>query len=243
MAEASPVSLEGVRFSVHPASELDVATWRDIQMLERVAFSASFREHAKTGGVDNFVHWNDPDYFRESRINPQIAVERGDLNPGLFARPVATLARHEGKLVGYAYVADNTSGSPIQRQLKMLTPPGLPVPVVGGKRYAWERELAIDPKARRQGIAKVLSYLALETRHREQPLTAYVWPGLKQELWVKLHAEFDFNFRGSSRVDVFKDGSEPIHQNRLVGKVGFVLDKIMEDERAKHTIETAKALM
>jgi len=175
MAEPN-FQLSGINFEVIAPRSVSRAIWHDLQNLGERAFEEALPDRSSTE-VERLFHHDDPATFREARLNPLVDVRAGRLREGQFAKPLVALAyRPDGMPIGYAYSADNTSGgSRLERILKMRTPPVVPVPKIGGKRYVWFREIAIDPEFQHRGIAHALGYLSLEKRRPKQPVTAYVW--------------------------------------------------------------------
>ncbi|HVC36128.1 MAG TPA: hypothetical protein VNE40_01615 [Candidatus Dormibacteraeota bacterium] len=232
---------EQLSWRVVPPEALGEDEWRAVQGLMRDAFTADLAFKVGLRGVNRLTNWAEPDYFRESRLNPQVAVQKGDLHPGNFQNLLVTLAYEGNEPVGYLYSADNTSGhKPSTRWLKMHTPPSLPLPKIGSRKYAWQREIAVHPDLRQQGIAHVLGYLSLAERHPKQPVTAYVWPRLLPHIFGSLREQFAFRDTTLETVYPF-DSKKGTQQLRLVGVAGKIIERIIEPPETKSAVESAKA--
>src|SRR3989344_2582805 len=110
MAEALEFHIRGIRMATEAPSALDEDAWRAIQGLEREAFRAGL-EGWSPQEVDSLVHWDEPDYFRDSRINPVLAQERGDFRKKQdWRKPLVTVAYDGDVPVAYTYMSDNVSG-------------------------------------------------------------------------------------------------------------------------------------
>ncbi len=224
----------GLDFYVGSPDALEDDTWREIQAVEREAFANELLDRPQAD-IDYLIDWDDPEAFRASRLDPQEAVRRGRLyKDQSFRKPLVALAANEDRVVGYAYMADNTSGNFVERQIKML---GV------AKRYAWLREIAVLPEYQHRGIAHVLTYLSLERRDSLQPVTAYVWEENASARGL-LHS---FGFERSPQDQVpadfkaFGEYARPAKMYRLAAKsASLVLLKILTNPGAYSAIKAVK---
>lgn len=219
-----PVDLEGIRLIRRYPYSITDNEWQEIQGLEREVFADSIAGQRTPDEIDHYLQWGDPAAFIDGRLDPEVAVRQGRLNPGEFARPVVVTA-HEGKdLVGYTYLADNTT--PPLEKIKMLTPPSWNVPKVGGKRYAWAREMAVHPDYQYRGIGTVMALLALEMRKPKQPVAVYTL----SEMQVVNDAlrRYGLNETGDQTSPTFGENSKPTTVTRWSNvSVGKVMEKIL----------------
>lgn len=229
----------GLRFEVLPPEELLDEQWADIQTLERAAFNEAFPNREQIE-IDNVLRWGNLRVFKDARINPASDIDRGRLKAGQrFGKPIVGLAYDNEHLTGYVYSADNASGSRAMVQAaKMLVPT---------RRYAWFREISVQPEYQGRGIAHVLGYLSLEQRNPLQPVTAYVWldnPRMRA-LSCYLVNNLDFERKPSSVTAKRPFGalSDPVAQERLAAKSsGRVMSSIATMPRAADAITHAKRI-
>lgn len=167
-----------VRFVELDPSQLSRETFGEIQLLHRSAFEAS-NPGRRQSEYDYFAQMNDPEGFRQGRIDPTYDMERGRLRKDqLFKRPSVILAYLKQHLVGELYSVDNTSGhTDFERDLKMKVPPVLSIPKFGHRRYLYGREIVVDPEQQHRAIGHALGYLAVTSplRNPRQPMAVYSW--------------------------------------------------------------------
>lgn len=94
-----------------------------------------------------------------------------------YGKARIAVARLGAEVVGFAAMADNTSGNQAASYLKMLG---------DRKRYAWIGDLAVDPGHRGLGIALAMVMGLTDTRDLNQPMSAYTWAeGKNGEAFLK----------------------------------------------------------
>jgi len=125
-------------------------------------------------------------------------------------------------LAGYLYSADGVSGSPTKRLAKMYAPHFMPI--VGGKRYAWQREIAVHPDYTDRGIGLVLGALSLLERKPNQIATAYVYSDYLPQAGLAMKA-LGFKVTGNQYVVLGHDGPMAWRE-RLAAPVGRTLRHI-----------------
>lgn len=159
-------NIEGINFRAATPQELTTNEWRAVQALEYDAFSASFPGRADQE-IKHLTQMDEPEAFRLSRLDPANAIRQEKFfHKQSFARPKVIAASYDKQIIGYAYAADNVSGGLLARTIKMHGT---------ARRYAWLREVVVNPEFRRRGIATVMSGLLLENFDSEQPVSAYTW--------------------------------------------------------------------
>jgi hypothetical protein len=93
---------------VHP-KELSADEWRQLQALSRESFGEQLDRPQEE--IDVLTSWHDAARYRESRIDPNSEVgKRFNANQS-FSRPRVAIATDGPDFVGFAYSADNVSGS------------------------------------------------------------------------------------------------------------------------------------
>ena len=176
----SGFNLEGIRFDATPPPDLTrgelgaTATLLTLAYEDGIAkhFGPDRRGEARSLAVD-LTRADDLDAYCDSRVDPANDPLYAGQN---FANIHLVRAFDGDTLVGYVWSADNTSGSPFMRAAKMYAPHFMPK--VGGKRYAYQRELVVRPDHQERGIGHVLGALSLEQFRSGQIATAYTWPDL-----------------------------------------------------------------
>lgn len=151
--------------------------------------------------------------------DPSLKVREGLANPDQsFADPTLSVAIHKfgstgQKVVGYAFSADNTSGSSeTVRQAKMLSE---------FKKYRCLSTIVVDPNFQRRGIGVTLTMAAMAQANWLQPASAYTWPE-ETTAGTGLLTAVGFNKTGEQPVDVFRNG-KPIRQDTLQAKHAFLI--------------------
>jgi hypothetical protein len=189
--EISPHAFDGWKFSVlgpESSAEFIRANSARIRTFADVAISLAISEaFAKNGKPDarkamriaaEMVHKDkSPEYYGESLADPNIAVERHELRAALFAsQQLVVIHDASGDLVALNLSANTSSGRLQSTKLRMH--PGLPIPVIGHRRYAWQRLELVRPDMFGSGLAQIVGDISLHRRHPKQRATAYTWPQL-----------------------------------------------------------------
>ncbi len=181
---------EGYKLVIWDTAEVPDEVWTAAHGIHRESIRALLPKDGQER-ADIIVKWGDFESYRDGRIDPSLVRE---FNPNqLYKRPRFTgIFDSSNQLAGWVLTADNTSAKqrtpdklkPLECQLKMKTPPALPVPFVGGRRYFYNREAVLHPDIYRlkpvgeaamvlNGIELVATYRALEEANDEQKMTAY----------------------------------------------------------------------
>lgn len=189
--------LDGLRTEVLDAREISDDTWWALQDAHNTSLQARLpldewgRAHLAASTHSNFS-------YRRSRIDPDLLVGNSWVENQLFKdSQIAVVSNAANEVVGGVVTANNTSVNPglpgllqpLMLRAKMYTPPGLHMPVVGGKKYVHIREAYVRPDAQtpldirnREGINEVSGIVllglwhSLRKRHENQQAAAYVIP-------------------------------------------------------------------
>lgn len=192
--------------------------WVEAQLLQRDAFSHTLEGNNKED-IAQLVGLSDPHRFIASHRDPNIEVGNRFTDNQEFNRPRVAIAKKGEDLVGFAYSADNISGTTLQRAVKrnFVT-----------KNYLWLREFVVHPDYQQKGIAKRMGKLILEDANVKQPVTAYIWPEVKGTDFLEgVLSDLGFIRTGSRDVKIFGLNRPPIKQVRMQATtVGSVLKKL-----------------
>lgn len=196
-----------VEVRLHNPSELSKEQWRDIQTMQRDAYSSGTLRRRPQEEIDYIVQYDDFDRFYASHLDPNTEVGNR-FNPNQsYTHPKVAVATEGDRYVGFAYSAHNVSGrSKAVRLVKQLS-------IV--KDYLWIREIAISPEMqnKRSGIAQRLGSVLLANAFERQPVSAYIWPSEIPFLPVNLE-ELGFEKTGERQIDLYGTG-ELITQVRM----------------------------
>lgn len=150
--------------------DMDDDEWRDLQELTRTAFRVDLMGQRSEAEIDALVGWDDPGRYVDSHLDPNSERgERYNANQD-FRNPRVAVAKNNSELIGFGYIASNVSGETTEaRDYKYRS-------LV--KRYAWIREVVVDPNYRQQRVATKLGATLLrdKTVHPLQPVSTYIWP-------------------------------------------------------------------
>ncbi len=203
---------------VFRAQEVAPGTWGEIQGVLQGSWGESIDrdpaeiQHLISGGSRNGD-------FIESHVNPNTRVGNGFYANQLFTRPHFAIAAEKGKIVGYAYTANNVSGggSPEGTHNESLTAKAVRqakrMSVI--KNYVWVREVAVLPEFQGQGIAKQMGKTLLEKSYGIQPVSAYVWPKEDGGVSQQILESYGFYPTGEEELSVFGPETEPTTQVRM----------------------------
>ncbi len=194
--------------------DFDDDEWRDLQGLARDAFRADLVAQRTDEEIDVLVGWDDPARYNASHLDPNTEVGQRYAAQQEFRNPRVAIAKDGQELVGFGYIASNVSGeTPQDRDRKYQT-------IV--KRYAWIREIVVDPRKRHmQAAAKIgATLLGDEDIHALQPVTAYIWPQELPHLYGML-GNVGFKVTGSSHVHPFGEQARPTEQMRMQARTAF----------------------
>jgi hypothetical protein len=157
--------------------------------------------------------------------HPEEAVKHGELNPGIYKDLRCVIASNQAndELVGLQVSHNNTSGR--LAQLKMNVSPDSQLPVIGGKRYAWQQLAVVQPEYWGRGIGAGLTELSLRERHGQQPVTAYTWP----ELFSRVARSLQHNAMQPTGTQMEKLAGDTYELVRYQGRVATVHAALREN--------------
>lgn len=189
---------------IYRAEDLDFEYWRELQSLQREAFSSTLRRSQSE--IDTLIEWDNFAQYAASHANPNILVG-GRYNPNQeYYNPKVAIATENNKAIGFAYSAENVSGgTELERRTKRLS-------VI--KNYLWLREEAVHPDYQRGGLAQDMGKLLLEEAMAYQPVSTYVWPD-EINFMEGMLKKYGFAVKGERFVTVFGDDSQPVRQVRM----------------------------
>ena len=190
----------GVYITIGHPDQLDRAQWRDLQAIARDGFGQSMPKRSPDE-KDELVGWNDPERYYDSHVYPNSEVGRRFREGQSFANPLVTIARdmEDGRFLGFAYGADNVSGSERAQELKRLS-------II--KNYFWLREVVVAPEAQHQDLAHRLARPLLEQLHPWRPVTLYTHPKEEQVTTSRIYLhKLSFHETGEREVEVFGPGN------------------------------------
>lgn len=205
---------------------------------------------------------NDFKTYRDTRVNPNLLVGNGWSDDQLFRRPkfAATFDR-SNQLVGGVLTADNSSARlplpeplrPAEYWTKMLLRPGVPVPVVGNRRYDHLREVFTHPDAQEKleteddtavvsGIALAGIYYSIAEANSKQLLVAYEVPSDPVDAELTHATELmGMGEAGYRRLHTLHGYAKEDKLVRVQAQVGQVMQGIIEMPGAKPAIESIQA--
>ena len=189
---------------LYDPSQLDRDEWRQLQLLQRDAFSSVIDRPQED--IDYLVQWEDPNRYYDAHIDPNAEVGKR-FNPNQsYTRPKIAVATEAREPIAFAYTAHNVSGaSPVDRLIKRLS-------VV--KNYLWLREFAVRPDYQRQGVAKQLGLTVLKDAIELQPAAAYVWPD-EIDFLPSVLSNLVFSPTSERQVRLYGEDKPPVRQVRM----------------------------
>lgn len=200
------LDVTGVEFDVlNPIEAQYLGFLQGCHEVKRAAFNDALAHAGRTPEQIGHFVGSLHDFERFHRM-PQSMAEEGLVNPDqTINRPYVALAvvpnaakRHEKRIVGYAYSADNASGATEQERAKKQR--------MVVKNWRWLEMVAVDPEFQSRGIAKVLIYLSMRQAHWGQPVSAYTWPN-ESPLGARLLSDCGITDDGG-RQTVYPYGSD-----------------------------------
>ncbi len=151
---------------VYRPEDLSKDTWASIQALQTEALAHDL-PHRSTPEIEALLGADDFDRYVLSHADPNTEVGGRFVDGQSFNRARVALATNNEAIVGYAYSADNVSGSKEAQAFKRFT---------GRRNYLWLREVSVHPDYRRQGMASALGQTLLRGTLPWQPVSTYIWP-------------------------------------------------------------------
>lgn len=188
--------------------DIDDNEWGDLQSLTRTAFRVDLIGQRSEAEIDELVGWDDRARYIASHLDPNTECgERYNANQD-FRDPKIAVAKQHNDLVGFGYIASNVSGETQEiRDHKYRT-------LV--KRYAWIREVVVDPNYRRQQVATKLGVALLgdKTISLLQPVSTYIWPEVLSHHQSALE-RLGFAATGSAEDHPFGEVNDPTTLTRM----------------------------
>lgn len=207
--------------------------WQRAQELEIAAFSAAMatpNSGRTTEDFERMFHADDFDaYVREHR-NPKERFPDLEIKNSRFVG-----AFYLGKLVGTAYIDDESSGSERVRKLKMMDP-------FMFKRYARIAGVSVHPDYQGQEFGVMLTYAALRTRQPYQTVSTYFWDehpymrGVLNKYGVKIDEQPDS--RPEVGTQYFGEDKPPVEQYRATIKAQKLMRRLKHNH--PHAIKMLK---
>jgi hypothetical protein len=187
--------LRELNTTIWDASAVPNEVWDTLQQLHK----ESIRSHLPREDWDRadlLTRQSDPDVYRASRVNPNSLVGHEFRADQLFRRVMVAITHDtSGEPISAMLTANNASASLLPERLrpaeywaKMMTPPAINIPIIGGKRYVHIRETYTHPDAQKPfevphnilavgGLSLINLYFSLMQRRPEQPTSAYYASG------------------------------------------------------------------
>ena len=261
MPETIPVpnfnDMDGYRTIVYDTEVVPDYIWAAAQKVHRESLRARLPTEEQDR-ADSLVSMNDFKKYRDTRADPNLLVGNGWNDDQLFRRPkfAATFDR-SNQLVGGVLTADNSSARlplpgalrPVEYWTKMLLRPGVPVPVVGNRRYDHLREVFTHPDAQERleteddaavvsGIALAGIYYSIAEANSKQLLVAYGIPTDPVDAELSHATELMGMSETGYRIPHMLPGY--VKEDKLVrvqARVGQVMQGIIDMSGAKSAIE------
>lgn len=261
MAETIPVpnfnDMDGYRTIVYDTEVVPDYIWQAAQKVQRESLKALLPAEEQDR-ADFLVSMNDFKTYRDTRGDPNLLVGNGWNDDQLFRRPkLAATFDRSNQLVGGVLTADNSSARlplpkplrPIEYWAKMLLRPGVPVPVIGNRRYDHLREVFTHPDAQERleteddtavvsGIALAGIYYSIAQVNPKQLLVAYELPADSVDAELTNATEvMGMSETGYRRPHTLPGYSKEDKLIRVQAQVGQVMQGIMDMPGAKPAIE------
>lgn len=194
--------------------DIDSGEWREMQSLARTAFRVDLMGQRSEAEIDELVGWDESARYIMSHLDPN--AERGERYNAAqdFRNPKVAIAKENNDLVGFGYVASNVSGeTPEIRDRKYRT-------LV--KRYAWIREVVVEPSRRREQVATKVGLALLQDKNISplQPVSTYVWPDLFPHHQTVLE-RLGFAATGSVEDYPFGEATDPTTLTRMQARSAY----------------------
>lgn len=242
-------NIEGLRTVVYDELEsVPRDIWRQLQRVHHESLLAKL-PRSDWSRADHLVRITDLRTYMERRVDPnKQAGQDGWNKEQIFRKPLLAVALDGStQVVGGVLTANNTSGSKGKSDLiwkaeawaKMLTPPGLELPKVGGRRVVHLREAYVQPGLQEaldveddttvvSGLTLMGISKSLVRRSPEQWLAGYIVPAdpIDSEL-TDLTWALDMGRTGErpNTISGFKEGTSLV---RVAARVGHVIQTIVE---------------
>lgn len=203
-----------LNIEVFDAPDVPDERWLEMQALLRAGYASSLAMPTEDK-LDSLVGAGDPDRFVASHRNPNSEVGERYSEGQTFYRPKVAIADVDGKIIGFGYAADNTSGeTQEERDRKHMLVYG---------RHFWLRELVVAPEIggmpgyQQHGHARTIGRHLLAEAHPLQPTSTYIWPGEIPFLESVLERA-GYKRTGSQNIDLYGTGSKDVEQARMAAR-------------------------
>jgi hypothetical protein len=197
-----------IEIQTYSPYDIDGGEWRDLHSLARTAFRVDLMGQRTEAEIDELVGWDDSARYIASHLDPNNERgERYNANQD-FRDPRVAVAKNNGELIGFGYIANNVSGETQEiRDHKYRT-------LV--KRYAWIREVVVDPNYRQQQVATKIGATLLRDKsvHPLQPVSTYIWPDMFPHHQSALE-RLGFAPTGSAEDHPFGESNDPTTLTRM----------------------------
>lgn len=159
---------EKISVEVCEPKDLSKADWIIRLAMARDSYDVTMGDYRSSDELDYFADVHNPDQFYNSHIDPSNPEDgRRDPDSSYSGIRVAT-AFVAGKLAGWGYAANKTSGSnSFSRALKMRTI---------DKRYLWIREIITAKEFMQQGVGTEIESTLLLGANSQQPALIETFP-------------------------------------------------------------------
>lgn len=150
----------GLHTVIWDARALEPEQWNRLHELHALAIAQLMPDDSQTA----VKIAGDPVHYRDTRVDPNMLRGHGFREHQLYTAPHAAVTYDQNNQpIGIVVTVNNSSASrrlpdplkPAEYWAKMLTPPGLPLPLVGGKRYVHLREADADAQWRPDTMANL----------------------------------------------------------------------------------------
>ena len=187
-------------------SDLSRSDWIINQNIAEEAFAESLPSRTPAE-IEYLINGDNPISYYDSHIDPKNEAGKR-FNPGQsYSKLRIARAFVDGKLAGWGYAADNTSGrNEMIREAKKLS-------VV--KNYLWLREVVVKPEFMKQGVAKEIGRTLLQDAIERQPVTGYMWPDENSPFMSQVAEKLGFVPTGEREVPIFGPNTRMARQVRM----------------------------
>ncbi len=247
----------GLNTVIYPAEEVTDGMWQELQLIHNQSLKARMPAN-EWERADIITKQNDLKAYSSSRRNPNTLIGNGWSKGQLFSKALVAITYDFTTPISGVLTANNTSSSDrysnkiqfIESWVKMLSPPSIPIPKIGNRRYVHLREAYVHPDYRGgldvgdnlntvSTIALAGVYHSLNLRHEKQKVVAYVIPNdladeelsqITRLIGMKSTSEEINNLNGYNKeaklVRVQQQVSEVMHNIIMIPDVKEIISRI-----------------
>lgn len=235
MAAASSIDVRGLTFDMRPPEVIGIGEWSEIMALDLASTRAVYHRRPRAEIATAIGAQEGVDYYSASRIDPQLAVERGRLlGDQDWANLQVVTVRAKGELVAVLSGGDNVSGATQELRDKKMNRL-----VYSPFKHLWIREAMVASEYRRRGIALVMGGLMLVGKNPIRPVDAYTIDGSAAAEAGLRSVGMNLDPSRTRPVEQFKPG-EQVEQHNFEGRIGVVRLRIAQKKGATRAIRYAK---